>query len=265
MMPTSKVHLYDFEVVSNEAVADGVFRLVMGSPELARLLEPGQFMNLAVPGDPSHIVRIPLSFASTDPDAGTVEVVYAVVGEGTRRLSSMVPGDASTVVGPCGNGWRVPAGGRGRALAVAGGVGAPPVVAATRALHAAGMSVDVVVGAQTRSRLWGEDASREAGADEVVVTTDDGSYGTRGFATQAMADLLARKDYDLVVTCGPAVMMAAVARQAEEAGIPCQASLERMMTCGFGACSTCNVAMRAGGYQSCCMDGPVFDAGEVAW
>ena len=80
-----------------------------------------------------------------------------------------------------------------------------------------------------------------------------------------MEDLLAQRDYDLVVTCGPSVMMAGVARLAEGAHVACQASLERMMTCGFGACSTCNVAMRAGGYKSCCMDGPVFDAEEVAW
>jgi dihydroorotate dehydrogenase electron transfer subunit len=263
VQPSSKVHLYDFEVASNDAVGEKVCRLVMRSPELASELRPGQFMNVAVPGDASHIVRLPFSFASTDPDAGTVELIYAVVGEGTRRLSEMPVGSKSTVVGPCGNGWDVKPG--GRALAVAGGVGAPPVVAAARALAAAGREVDVVLGAQTKSRLWGEDDARALGAGEVVVTTDDGSYGMRGFTTQAMEALLARHEYDLVVTCGPAVMMAGVARLAEGAGVACQASLERMMTCGFGACSTCNVAMRAGGYKSCCMDGPVFDASEVAW
>ncbi len=263
MQPSAKVHLYDFHVRSNEAVGRDVFRMVMESPELAGKLAPGQFMNIAVPGDASHIVRIPLSFAGTDVDDGTIELVYAVVGEGTRRLSKMGAGSGSTVVGPCGNGWRIGPG--GRALAVAGGVGAPPVIAAARALVESGRDVDVILGAQTKDRLWGEKDACDLSASDVVVTTDDGSYGRRGFTTQAMEDLLAQRDYDLVVTCGPSVMMAGVARLAQDAHVACQASLERMMTCGFGACSTCNVAMRAGGYKSCCMDGPVFDAQEVAW
>lgn len=263
MQPSAKVHLYDFRVRSNEAVGRDVFRMVMESPRLAGELAPGQFMNIAVPGDASHIVRIPLSFSAADADAGTIELVYAVVGEGTRRLSRMGAGSGSTVVGPCGNGWRIAPG--GRALAVAGGVGAPPVIVAARSLVAAGRDVDVILGVQTKDRLWGEKDARDLGASDVVVTTDDGSYGRRGFTTQAMEDLLAQRDYDLVVTCGPSVMMAGVARLAEGAHVACQASLERMMTCGFGACSTCNVAMRAGGYKSCCMDGPVFDAEEVAW
>lgn len=125
MQPSAKVHLYDFRVRSNEAVGRDVFRMVMESPKLAERLEPGQFMNIAVPGDASHIVRIPLSFAGADAAAGTIELVYAVVGEGTRRLSKMGAGSGSTVVGPCGNGWRIAPG--GRALAVAGGVGAPPL------------------------------------------------------------------------------------------------------------------------------------------
>lgn len=264
MIPTSDVRLHDFTVVSNEPVAQGVFRLVMSSSELARTIEPGQFMNLAVPGDASHLLRIPLSFAGADAEAGTIELVYAVVGEGTERLARMVPGSTSTVVGPCGHGWRVPAQ-EGRCLLVAGGVGAPPVVAATRMLAQAGFACDVVIGARTSALLWGEDAALAAGACEVHIATDDGSAGTHGFTTDVMRRLVAERAYAFVLTCGPTPMMAGVAGIAAEAGIACQASLERMMTCGFGACSTCNVALVAGGYASCCKDGPVFDAAEVAW
>ena len=148
---------------------------------------------------------------------------------------------------------------------MAGGIGAPPVVSCARALVAAGRTVDVVLGARSAGSLWGEADARAAGADEVLVTTDDGSAGIHGLVTVAMDELMAKHDYDLVCTCGPNVMMAAVARVCEDAGISCQASLERMMTCGFGACNTCNVAMRAGGYKACCTDGPVFDAREVLW
>ena len=264
MIPVSDVRLHDFEVVENGPVAAGISRLVMRAPELAAAIRPGQFMNLAVPGDASHLLRIPLSFASADAQAGTIELVYAVVGEGTARLAAMAPGDSSTVLGPCGHGWRLPDGG-GRCLLVAGGVGAPPVVAATRMLADAGHACDVVIGARTAELLWGEEAAREAGAADVRVCTDDGSCGAHGFTTDVMRELLSERAYGCVLTCGPTPMMAGVARLAAEVGIACQASLERMMTCGFGACSTCNVALVAGGYASCCKDGPVFDAAEVAW
>jgi dihydroorotate dehydrogenase electron transfer subunit len=264
------VRQFAFDVASNERVGDGIFRMVMHAPGLAPTLSPGQFVNVAVPGDPSHITRIPLSFAGTDPQAQTIEIVYAVVGEGTSRLSRMGEGDASTVLGPCGRGWRLP-GGEDRALLVAGGIGLPPVLAAAEMLAAAGRTFDAVVGAQRGSKLVGVDVDllREAASADpssrVVVCTDDGSLGRAGFTTDAMAELLAERSYDAVLTCGPTVMMAGVARLAEGAGIACQASLERMMGCGFGACSCCNVAMRDGTSRSCCMDGPVFNAGEVAW
>ena len=102
-------------------------------------------------------------------------------------------------------------------------------------------------------------------ARSVMVTTDDGTMGICGYTTDAMADLMQRNGYTQVYACGPQPMMAGVARQAREAGVDCQCSLERMMGCGFGACSCCNVGLAAGGYALCCQDGPVFDAGEVAW
>lgn len=256
--------LHDFTVVSNEPVAEGLMRVVMSAPTLAFRLGAGQFVNVAVPGDASQILRIPLSFSHADSTAGTIEIVYAVVGDGTRRLAAMAPGAASTLVGPCGNPWPLVEGGR-RACVVAGGVGVTPVVACARMLAEAGVAFDAVVGAQTADRLWGTDVLEGLGAGTVAVTTDDGSAGRRGFTTDALADLLAAGGYDVVYTCGPEVMMAGVARLCHKAGVACRVSMERMMCCGFGACGTCNVAMVDGTYKSCCKDGPVFDAEEVAW
>ena len=266
MNPESKARLFNFRVQENERVADGIFRLLLAAPyELVSALRPGMFLNLAVPGNPAHLTRVPLSFAGADAEAGTVEIVYAAVGDATRRLSLMRPGQESTVVGPLGNGWWLPQS-RQRAIVVAGGVGLPPVVAAARMLREAGVEVTAVVGAQTEGKLWqgGLDALDAMGV-EVYVATDDGTRGYHGFTTGVVRDLLSVGEFGSILTCGPTPMMAGVARLAEGAGVHCQASLERMMTCGFGACNTCNVAMRAGGYKSCCMDGPVFDAGEVAW
>lgn len=264
MGANARVTLHEVEVVSNEAVADSLWRVTLSSPSLAAALEPGQFVDLAVPGDASQILRLPLSFSRADAGAGTVEIVYAVVGDGTRRLSGMAPGARTTAVGPCGNPWVVPAGCR-RACVVAGGVGVTPIVACAGLLASSGVAFDAVVGAQTASRLWGAEELSALGAGRVELTTDDGTAGRRGFATDALADLLAEGAYDAVFTCGPEVMMAGVARICREAGVACRVSMERMMCCGFGACGTCNVAMADGTYKSCCKDGPVFDAEEVAW
>ena len=256
--------VHDFTVVSNEPAADGLMRVVFSAPELAAALRPGQFVNIRVPGDASQILRVPLSFSHADAAAGTVEIVYAVVGDATRRLSQMTPGATSTAVGPCGNPWPAVDGAR-RACVVAGGVGITPVVACARMLAGSGVAFDAVVGAQTARKLWGADVLEDLGAGTVAVTTDDGTAGRRGFTTDALADLLAQGCHDVVYTCGPEVMMAGVARICREAGVACRVSMERMMSCGFGACATCNVAMVDGTYKSCCKDGPVFDAEEVAW
>jgi len=190
------------------------------------------------------------------------------VGEGTGRLSQMSAGDCSTLLGPCGNGWWLPKA-AGRALLVAGGIGLPPVLAAAKMLSDAGVDFDLVVGARTGSMLLQDDVdeARELVGDSgrVLVCTDDGTSGTRGFTTDLMKSLLQERSYAQVYTCGPTVMMAGVARLAAEEDISCQASLERMMGCGFGACSCCNVPLVSGGYALCCTDGPVFDAREVVW
>lgn len=267
-MPRGTVGLHRFSVISNEEVAQGVYRFEISS-DVARELAPGQFMNFEVPGDATHILRIPLSFSETDRATACTVIYYAAMGEGTRRLARMLPGDASTVVGPCGTGWRLPAAGSERCLLVAGGIGLPPVAAAGRMLAAAGIPFDLIAGAQTEAkvvfRLLSEIEPLMADDARVLVTTDDGSYGIAGFATQAMDRLLSERGYGCIYTCGPQAMMGGVAHRSARAGIACQASLERMMGCAFGACGVCNVALSAGGYASCCMDGPVFDAEEVAW
>ena len=264
MPQPSSARLHELEVVSNERVAVGLHRLVFRAPELSASLEAGQFVNIHVPGDPSQIVRIPVSFSGANPERGTVETVYAVVGDGTRRMTRMTPGTRTSVLGPCGHGWRLDSLGE-RALVVAGGVGVTPIVGLARTLGSNGVSFDAVIGSQTAERIWGADELLLAGVGEVVVTTDDGSRGIRGFATDGMRDLMARNSYSTVLTCGPEVMMAGVARLCHEGSVACQVSMERMMTCAFGACNTCNVALRRGGYASACMNGPVFDAEEVAW
>ena len=105
-MPTpSPARIHDFEVVSNDKIADDIYSIVISAPKLATMLEPGQFVNIAVPGVSANLLRVPLSYAKADPEAGTVEIWYAVVGEGTRNLSLMEPGSTSNLLGPGGHGW----------------------------------------------------------------------------------------------------------------------------------------------------------------
>ena len=169
---SARARLFDFAVVSNEQVAEGAWCMVFKS-EVAALLAPGEFVEVSVPGDPSQVLRVPLSFSQADAGAGTVRIEYALVGDGTRRLSLMRPGDTSTLVGPCGHGWRLPDG-EGRALLVAGGIGLPPVLAAAEMLADAGRTFDAVVGAQRGSKLVGVDVDllrRAASADPSTPTT----------------------------------------------------------------------------------------------
>ncbi len=278
-MAHTDVSEHRYTVLSNEPVAEGVNRLRIES-DVARTIRPGQFMNLQVLGDASHLLRIPLSFKRADAEKNEVELLFAVVGEGTQRLAKMAVGESSTLVGPSGRGWWLPER-EGRALLVAGGIGLPPVLAAASMLAAAGVGFDAIIGARTASMLVHPDvddvvgygiadgaADASGGYDPermVLVATDDGTAGHAGFTTEIMSKLVEKRSYAQVYTCGPAVMMAGVARLASERGVDCQVSMERMMGCGFGACSCCNVALAKGGNALCCQDGPVFDAQEVAW
>lgn len=261
MPQPSPARMHDFEVISNEKIADGVFSLVISAPRLARALKPGQFVNIRVPGDASELLRIPLSYVSADPEHGIVEIWYAVVGNGTRRMSAWTPGTTSDLLGPGGHGWNVPEGAK-RVLVVGGGIGVPPVLCLARELVERGIAVDACVGAATADKLVGVDDFKALGCENVCVATDDGSAGLCGFCTEPASDLLAAGGYDYVATCGPGVMMKKVADAAAAAGVFCEASLERMMSCGFGACSTCNVET-TDGMQGACMCGPVFDATKV--
>ena len=261
-MPTpSPARIHDFEVVSNDKIADGIYSIVISAPKLATMLEPVQFVNIAVPGVSANLLRVPLSYAKVDPEAGTVEIWYAVVGEGTRNLSLMEPGSTSNLLGPGGHGWRVPKG-VSRALLVAGGIGVPPILGAATILSRMGVAFDVCLGAASASKIVGVDELRALGAESVSISTDDGTAGACGFCTDPAAALLAKGGYDYVASCGPAPMMKKVAQAAADAGVYCEVSLERMMSCGFGACNTCNVET-VDGMKGACMCGPVFDASKV--
>lgn len=249
-------------VALNEPCGTGLVRMRLACPELARAIRPGQFFDLRVPFDPTQMLRLPFSWSDADVGEGWVEFAFAVVGDGTARLAVLPVGTPCDLLGPAGHGWEVPAG-LGRALVVAGGTGAVPCMPLVRELAGTGAACDLVLGAASADRLVYADEAGRLGARAVVVT-EDGSRGGRGTASEAAASLMREGAYDAVFACGPEDMMREVAALAREVGAPCQVSMERLMACGFGACTTCLVDT-VDGRQGACMKGPVFDAGKVVW
>ncbi len=262
------------QVKGRARLADGVFSLELSAPRIAAGARPGQFVELRPAAGEVQFLRIPLAVWRADCAAGTVEVCFQVVGEGTRRLSQLEGGELVDVAGPLGNGWDLGActaaggdGGDARALLVCGGMGAVPQTMLAHELADAGCAVDAVMGAASSGLLVCRDAiapAVEQSGGALFITTDDGSEGVHGFVTEKSDALVASGAYAQVFVCGPHPMMRNVVRPALECGVPAQVSMERLMACGVGACLSC-VLETTGGLRRVCADGPVFAAEEVVW
>jgi len=199
-----------------------------------------------------------------------VEILYKVLGKGTQCLARMEPGQEVEILGPLGNSFTLPDGLEQAAL-VAGGIGVPPIAALAAQIQnpkSKIQNVEVFLGGRTSEDILCVKDFEEAGA-EMHITTEDASLGVRGLVTDLLRPfLLTPHPFRLTLyTCGPPGMLAAVAKLAEEYGVPCQASVEANMACGFGACMGCAVEVKgkAKGYKLVCKDGPVFDSREIVW
>ncbi len=247
-------------MLANERVAPGVGLITLSAPRTAPHVRPGQFVHLRIAEGREFILRRPFSVHRTGEDA--LEILYQVLGTGTRAMSLLERDEVIDLVGPLGTGWRAPEG-LAHALIVTGGLGAAPLGMLAEELSAAGVAVTVAMGAPTAERLVAREHFERV-ARRVVVATDDGSDGEPGLVTAPVERLLAEESFDQVYVCGPEAMQRIVARLAAGADIPCQVSLERLMACGIGACLSCVVSTREG-LKRACVDGPVFDAEDVCW
>jgi len=234
--------------------------------------EPGQFVMLS-PGErgaaprsdpllprPMAVYRTHAADGAGDP---ALEILFKVHGRGTALLADLEPGAQVGVVGPLGTPFPDPPLGA-RAVIAAGGTGIASVYELAAHLHARGVHVVVLLGARSARDLMGE-ADFAASGVPLAIATEDGSRGVRGLVTDLLDDALSGAQPAALYACGPTPMMAAVARQAEQRGIPCWASLENPMACGFGVCLGCAAPLRSGGFALVCRDGPVLPAHEVAW
>ena len=237
-----------FTVVSNEPLTDSVYKMVL-TGDTSAITAPGQFVNIQLGG---LFLRRPISVC--DYDDTSLTLVYKVVGKGTQAMSQMQGGKLDILTG-LGNGYDLTLSGDHPVL-LGGGVGVPPMYNLAKSLLAQGKKVSVILGFNTKSEIFYEEEFKILGCN-VTVTTVDGSYGTKGFVTDALANL----DYSYFYTCGPEPMLKAVYKASVTSG---QMSFEERMGCGFGACMGCSCKTLTG-YKRICKDGPVMKKEEILW
>lgn len=246
----------DCSVLKKEEIAPGFFDLTVSCPEAARAARPGQFAQFLVPG---KTLRRPLSVCEIDGENGTLRFVFQVRGEGTERLSRLVPGGEVNLLAPLGKGFDLGDTSR-RALLVGGGIGLPPLLEAAKPF---GERAVLAAGFRSRDAVILKDDFESIGC-KTRIATNDGSYGYDGLVVDLIEDLA----FDVVFACGPKPMLRAVAGIAARRGVPCFVSMEERMACGIGACLGCAVKLRGENgpyYGHVCKDGPVFNARDIVW
>lgn len=246
-----------FKIVEKSRFSENVYRLVVEAPRIARSRKPGHFVIVRTgPGGE----RIPLTIADADTARGTITLVVQTIGASTRDICALEPGQAlADVVGPLGRATDIRR--RGTVVCCGGGVGVAPLLPIIRAMKEAGNRVVSVLAARTRDLIILEEQVREH-SDEVIIMTDDGSYGRKGLVTAGVEDVILREQVDEVVAIGPAIMMKFVAALTRKYNVPTICSLNTIMVDGTGMCGACRVTV-GGKMRFVCVDGPEFDAHQV--
>ena len=247
-----------YPIVKKERFAPEVVLLEVEAPHIARKAKAGQFMILRVDEQGE---RVPLTLADWDAERGTITLIFQEVGASTTKLGMRNEGEAlSDCVGPLGSPSEIER--YGTVVCVGGGIGIAPIYPIARAQQAAGNRVISIMGARTKTLLFWEDKLR-AVSNEVLVTTDDGSYRRKGFVTDVLKDLIVKGEpIDVVYAIGPVIMMRAVSHLTLDYGIRTIVSLNPIMMDGTGMCGACRVTVD-GQTKFACVDGPEFDGHKV--
>ncbi len=245
------------KIVSKEHFSANVVKLEVEAPLIARSRKAGHFVIVKV-GEKGE--RIPLTIAGADTTKGTITLVIQAVGGSSKKICELNAGDyISDLVGPLGQATHIEK--VGTVVCAGGGVGVAPLLPIVEAFHKAGNRVIVVLAARTKDLVILEEQMR-ANSDEVIVMTDDGSYGTKGLVTNGVESVINREKVDLCVTIGPAIMRKFVSALTKKYEIPTVASLNTIMVDGTGMCGACRITV-GGKTKFVCVDGPEFDAHQV--
>lgn len=237
----------NYKILSNEKIAKDVYKMILEG-DTQYITAPGQFINIKLDG---KFLRRPISVC--DCDENTITIIYKVVGSGTKYMAQLESGEVLDVLTGLGNGYDISK--SAKPLLIGGGVGVPPMYMLAKKLIESGQKPTVILGFNTKEEIFFEEEFRALGCD-VRVTTVDGSYGIKGFVTDAFPE-----EYDYFYTCGPMPMFKAIENTAKTSG---QYSFEERMGCGFGACMGCSCKTKYGN-KRICKDGPVLEREEIIW
>ena len=245
------------KIISKEHFSEKVFKLVIEAPLIAKSRKAGHFVIVRV-GEKGE--RMPLTIASADPVKGTITLVVQEVGLSSTRLCELNEGDYITdVVGPLGQATHIE--NFGTVVCAGGGVGVAPMLPIVQALKAAGNRVITVLAGRTKELIILEKEMRES-SDEVIIMTDDGSYGNKGLVTEGVESVINREKVDKCFCIGPAIMMKFVCLLTKKYEIPTDVSLNTIMVDGTGMCGACRITI-GGKTKFVCVDGPEFDGHQV--
>ncbi len=248
-------------LIANEQVAKDIYKAVIAFDDLPQGIKGGQFVHIKL-NDNSHVLRRPFCICDFDENAKTVMICYAVVGEGTKELAGYNVGTEVKAMLPLGNGF-TPDDKMKKIVLLGGGMGSAVLPAIPRAFK--DREYVTYLGFANKDKVVLEKEMREL-TGEVVVATDDGSYGRKGFVTNILAEDMKKLNPDVVFCCGPEVMYKALKKALAPFDVPVIVSLEARMGCGIGACLVCNCKIKRNGqegYLRVCADGPVFALDEV--
>ncbi|MFC1568395.1 dihydroorotate dehydrogenase electron transfer subunit [Candidatus Margulisiibacteriota bacterium] len=253
-------------ILEHQRVTSCDLKLILSSAYISSHALPGQFVNVRCGDGYDPLLRRPLSIHRTSKEHKRFELLYEVVGKGTEMLSKYSVGSELDILGPLGKGFAIDDQ-KKIAVLVGGGMGVAPLLMLAETLK--GKAVYALLGCNSRERLLCEKDFKAAGA-QVLVSTDDGSCGKKGFVSDVLLDVLdntlGTSDWGLatIYACGPKEMLRAIADIAFQKKIDCQVSMEQHMACGIGTCLGC-VIKTEDGYKKVCDEGPVFDAKEIIW
>lgn len=247
-------------ILSKQRLSAEVFRMEIEAKEISEARKPGQFIILQMGGDFGE--RIPLTIADADPVKGSITLIFQAVGETTHRLALLEVGDTiENLLGPLGKPTDIKK--YGKVVCVGGGIGVAPLFPIVQGMKRAGNEVKVIMGARNKDLLIMEE-DMKATADEVIVVTDDGSYGRKALVTEPLKELCEQYKPDCVVIIGPPIMMKFAALTTKPYGIHTIVSLNTIMIDGTGMCGGCRVTI-GGKTKFVCVDGPEFDGHQVDW
>ncbi len=248
-----------FKIISKTSLSSNIKSFEISAPDIAKNSKAGQFVILRLHEKGE---RIPLTIAGSDSAKGTVRIIFQEAGKTTTELGALNEGQyIRDVLGPLGHPTEIK--NYGTIVAVAGGVGTAEVLPVIKSLLKAGNKVITIVGARNKDLLILEDELKE-NSSQLLIATDDGSYGVKGFVTNILADVISKEKINIVYAIGPVPMMKAVSNMTKEHNIETLVSLNPIMVDGTGMCGACRVTVN-GKTKFACVDGPEFDAHKVNW